>query len=159
MKKLFVLIALFVGTSAFAGSSFRLDERAIESMFDMSEDMTVLLGVNNPFNTSKFTDNPDVQTAAIIAFVTTGVRWFAGSIFWIPYVGLLATPLLSIASIFPWHRYYLGTGGEGFKLSVFYCATLGWCINAHHVVDGIMLLTNDNADSYIDNPRYVMWAN
>jgi hypothetical protein len=171
MKKILSIFTLIICLSTFVKANnnndkYYLDESSIEDSFNQSEDITsqyMLMLSSGVFNqlgsNEKLGDDNKQLTAGIIAIASFFVRWGSGIIAWIPYVGFFTWIGVSILAIVPWHRIYLKAGGQEFKNVALYCVTLGWCINAHHVVDGIFLLLDDSKSKYINNPKYVMWAN
>lgn len=145
---------------------YHLDEASLEDLFTNAEDITsqylLMLnsGVFNQLETNGILEDDNKQmTAGIIALASFIVRWGSGFFAWIPIVGWITWVGVSVLTIVPWHRLYLKAGGQEFKMVALYCVTLGWCINAHHVADGIFLLLDESKSKYINNPKYVMWAN
>lgn len=168
MKKIVSIFALIlcVSFSTKADSNqYFLNEDVIEASFNNAEDITsqylLMLngGVFNQIGTSNFAEDDKQMTAGIIALASFFVRWGSGFFGLIPYVGFFVWASVSVLTIVPWHRLYLKAGGQEFKMVALYCVTLGWCINAHHVADGIFLLLDESKNKYINNPKYVMWAN
>ncbi len=163
MKALLIALVFCLAgaTQLQASQNYRLDETNLENMFAASEDVTsdMFYPMNNPFKQSTGLEKGNMEVAAYIAFGTFLVRLIPGAIGVVfPIVGLALSPII-IAAIFPWHRYYLGTDGEGVKISALYCVTWGWCWNIHHVVDGIMLLTDESAsEKFQNNGKWIMWA-
>jgi hypothetical protein len=167
--RLFISIILIVllGLSSkknYAGN-YHLQEDEIEAAFLNSQDITTqyLLMLNsNMFSgisTSNLQEDNTQMVAGIIAIASFFIRWGSGVIGWIPIVGWATWGVIWIATIIPWHRIYLKTAGNDLKIVALYCVTLGWCINAHHVIDGIFLLMDGSNNKYVNNPKYVMWAN
>lgn len=176
MKKIISIFALILCVSFCTkadSNQYFLNEEVIEASFNNAEDITsqylLMLngGVFNQLGNSNFAEDDKQVTAGIIALASFVVRWGAGFFAWMPVAGWLWIPVagwfmwagVAILSIVPWHRLYLKVGGQELKIVALYCVTLGWCINAHHVADGIFLLLDESKSKYINNPKYVMWAN
>jgi hypothetical protein len=169
MKKIvsaLLLVLCFSFNVKASSDVYHLDEVLLEETFSNSDDITsqYMLMLNGGMfnqlgNTGITADDNKQMTAGIIALASFIVRWASGLIAWIPIVGWITWIGVSVLTIVPWHRLYLKAGGQELKIVALYCVTLGWCINAHHVVDGIFLLMDESKSKYINNPKYVMWAN
>lgn len=171
MKKIMFLLFLgFVGLNAAHATTYKLNEPALDLAFETSEDVTFLVkhlidGEYDVFESYIAQDSEKNATVgAILAFAGPVAGYVVG---WVAalIVGALTggfaifcTPLFYIPMMLPYHRFYLGTGGNGFKIGALYCVTLNWC-GFLSFIDGIMILIDDaDGSKYIENPKYVMWA-
>lgn len=168
MKKILTILSLvyfITFTVKVSAETYHLNENYIEYAFATAEDITsqYLLIINgdlfNDLNVQKIEGDDKQMVAGIVAIASFFIRWGASALLWIPIVGWIGGGIVWVLAIFPWHRMFLKAGGQEAKIALLYCITLGWCINAHHVVDGIFLLLDESKSKYINNPKYVMWAN
>lgn len=174
MRTLLTLVFSFTTLLYASASTYEIDEAKIEQQFESSESLNYYFHGATDFTHAMNSDfhmaNPAAAeksntTAALIAFGSVLLPWIisvpfniiaglsgVAAIGWIGY-------LLNVAiTIVPWHRFYLGTGGENAKIFLLYCVTLRWC-SVLPIIDGIMLLMDDTGEKYFDNPKYVMWLN
>ncbi|GAB5537994.1 MAG: hypothetical protein Salg2KO_00970 [Salibacteraceae bacterium] len=162
-----IALALFFLSATAGSANYRMNLDPVDKAFEASENITQFLYIGA--NLDHFSSNAPAEdkaksqtTAAIIAFVVgvagSGAAW---TIFWIASVAtggigtLFCWPIL-IAPLLPWHRFYLGTGGENFKLGALYCVTLNW-FGWLGIIDGIFLLIDETDSKYIGSPKYIMW--
>jgi hypothetical protein len=68
----------------------------------------------------------------------------------------IASVVLGVGIIFPFHRFIIGTGGKPFKIFALYCVTLGGC-GVITLVDGVLLLMDSKGTKYLDNSKFIMW--
>jgi hypothetical protein len=170
MKVLTTLLFSFliITPCAFA-SNYKLNESNINQLFEHSNDISMHM-VNSDAMKAYFSSLPADEnaksqtTAAIIALavtigggVATGVVYQIISIATGGVGALVCWPIL-FAPLIPFHRLYLGTDGNGFKVSALYCVTLTWC-GWLNIIDGIMLLIDDSKSKYIGSSKYIMWVN
>jgi len=156
--KLITTLFLILGISVAGYSSqYEIDEQAIDASFEASQDVSYMLGTPEmDINFSLIAADEEAaksqMTAAIIAFASIVI----------PYVVFTVTGglgvVLFIATMLPWHRLYLGTGGNTGKIFGLYCITLDWC-GWLTFIDGVMLLLDDTETKYVEHPKYVMWMN
>ncbi len=117
--------------------NYKVDEMALEEMFESSEDITFAGGAAN-FNlpsTLQKTDTDKQMIAGIIA---------------------IAEIITGIGILIPIHRLVLGTGNETAKIIALYCVTLGGC-GLLTLIDAIMLLIDSGGNKYIENSKFIMW--
>ena len=139
MKKIvtFLLLIMLAGLTVQAGASqYRLNETAINEMFDQAEvvDFYSAQGMGSMF------DVTGAPTSFLSAEKNPGVAFALAWV--IGYLGI--------------HRAYLGTSTGTI---VAYILTGGGC-GVVWVVDWVVLLIgliDDDISKYIDNPKFFMW--
>lgn len=164
--KIEILTYSMIALVSFAANdgTYRLNEEKIDRAFEHSKyvELSLILRDQKAFEAAVAASEDEKQMIAGIVALASFIGRVAA--FPIAYFPLIGTPValgLCISSIVPWHRLViLGTGGEGaLKITALHCVTLGWCINAHHIVDGVFLLIEEDKSRFVDNSKYVMWAN
>jgi hypothetical protein len=116
---------------------YKVDDSAIEEMFQTSDDITFtanIAGLMLP-SQEKIQDTDKQMLAGIVALAS-----------WITGIGILV----------PIHRLILGTGNQAGKIIALYCVTLSGC-GFILLIDGIMLLIHSDESQYIENPKFIMW--
>lgn len=145
VKKTILLFVLFLNISImYADSNYHLNEELIETAFTQSEDITMAVSIftNSNNHLTNFSipqpadDNTQIYAAIAGAF------------------GLL----LGIGVLIPVHRLILGTNGHFGKVCALYCITLSGC-GIITLIDIFMMLVDDTKSKYINNPKFIMWAN
>lgn len=141
-----LMVTLFsvVSTNAMAGS-YRLNESNIEAQFADAQDVTfeamnVALTLKDNYDYVRGEGNDTELVGGIVAL--------AGLLVFAPVV-----------TIFPLHRFIIGTGGQAAKIWALYCVTLGGC-GVITLVDGILLLIDhfeEGGSAYLDNSKFIMW--
>ncbi len=143
MKKalFFIFGALLVSSVTFAGN-YKLDNNAVDNLFNAAEETTVSVVTNmveNTFNTTKMVSfsNTDESTTILIAWI---VDMFVGE--------------------FGVHRYVLGTKSNMWAIYTF---TVCGIFGIVPVVDWFVLLIDGviqgNGSKYMNNDKFFMWAN
>jgi hypothetical protein len=173
MKHVFAILAIVLVSFQTQANQYQINDANIDAQFEQSESLNHLWNVSLDY-TSAFDTDIDLslsaaaaeksqKTAALIAFGSVLVPWVVTVVFGLTasVTGVAAISwmgsLINIAiSIVPWHRFYLGTGGENLKIWALYCVTFRWC-GVLPIIDGIMLLMDDSGEKYYDNPKYLMW--
>ncbi|GAF05897.1 TM2 domain-containing protein [Saccharicrinis fermentans] len=135
MKKVLILFALILGISAVtttASASYKINDSAIESLFNKAEvgTMSVMFnGLDDAASASKTTVKEKSATAALI------IDFFLGGL------GI--------------HRFYLGTK---VMTGLGYILTCGGIFGLVPLVDLIVIAVNfDDISQYVDNPKFFMW--
>tara|TARA_B100000902_G_C27245709_1_gene882493 strand:+ start:908 stop:1402 length:495 start_codon:yes stop_codon:yes gene_type:complete len=164
MKTLILTLSMIITASLnVTAGNYRLNEAKIDRVFEQSEfvDLSLILYSQEAFETAVASAEDEKQMiAGIVAIASFVVRFGSFPVAIIPVIGSVIYLGIWVAAIVPWHRLVvLGTGDGALKITALYCVTLGWCINAHHVVDGIFLLIEEDKTRFVDNSKYVMWAN
>lgn len=173
MKHILTLLFASLLTFQVSANQYQINEERIDAEFEQSECLNHLWNVSLDFTNAMNTEldlalssaaaEKSQQTAAFIAFGSVVVPWLISIVFnvtaaitGVAAINWLGSVLNLAITIIPWHRFYLGTGGENLKIWALYCVTLRWC-GVLPIVDGIMLLMDDSGEKYMDNPKYLMW--
>ncbi len=135
-----VLFALLFNSNCKA-SSYKLDDSAIESLFNEASDISTspfidyanlaLYGKKEVLDGKE--DKQMVAGIIAVAQLVTGIGWFI-----------------------PIHRLYLGVGEGMGKILLGYICTGSGC-GIILLVDAITLLMDSEGTKYIGNPKFLMW--
>jgi len=141
MKKLIVLMAFSIlamaGTSAYASHNYRIDDSAVEAVFENS--VAVMTLENAP---EMFKAGADMGITAVSASDPNG---------------LVAFLLAFFLGGFGIHRVYLGGGGKQILLYIITCFGIFGIVP---LIDWILLLVgviNDDISQYVNNTKFIMW--
>ena len=165
MKPLIAIAALMVFWNTSIANPYKLDESDLIAKFDQSTDISAFIATPELLEYSTMVAEAKSESiAAIIAFGSLVAPYVFSYIYQTAFIAsggaaIVGYPVLvavDCALMFPWHRFYLGTGGQDVKVGLLYCVTLDWC-GLLPLIDGIMLLIDDGS-TYIDNPKYLMWT-
>ena len=135
MKKVLILFALILGISAATttvSASYKINDSAIETLFNQAEVGTVSVmfnGLGDATSSSKTAVKEKSAAAALI------IDFFLGGL------GI--------------HRFYLGTK---VMTGLGYILTCGGIFGLIPLVDLIVIAVNfDDISQYVDNPKFFMW--
>lgn len=146
MKKITLITLLFFVISINSkvySNEYYLNEELIETAFNNSEDITsqYMLMLNGGFfNQLNFSSVYEDNTQ-IYAAIAGGIGLFLGIGFFIPI-----------------HRLMLGTNGQFAKVCALYCITVSG-LGLITLADIFMMLVDETKSKYINNPKFIMWAN
>ena len=146
MKKilpgLIVLLSFPLLSSANSFDNYHLDDNAIDVLFNSSNDISYI---------SNTTGNVINDLGMKIPKIAEeGDRQMIGGII------ALASWITGIGILIPFHRFYLGTGGQPVKIFFLYFCTLSG-FGFITLIDGIVLLMDPENGKFIENPRFIMW--
>jgi len=140
-KLLTILLCCYAFSGTFGSTKYKIDEDAIERLFENTVEISLLV-INhnesaNSFNCTllSLTDDDDHGNKQMIAGIFAAAEFITG--FW----------------FLPIHRAYLGTNGG---VIVGYVCTLGGC-GIITFIDAIVLLLDGEGNKYIDNNKFFMW--
>ncbi len=144
MKKILIFIALLFFTASYCSASrFELSEAAIETAFSKSSEMPANsfmvsegMSMANSTNPAEATLAKGGEKSAIAAFL---ICWFIGSL------GI--------------HRIYLGTKAATVVAYILTCGGFGIVTLIDWIMLLLVLVDDRDLDDFIDNPKFLMWAN
>ena len=173
--RIIIVIVLFLCLiiSKNVSANYKLDETRLNAAFSESIDITPTihsicarstdaLGLPSEFDL----DNPDYKTAAMLAFgetfLSAGIYgvWFMITLVTGGFGIVLLPGAAVVASLIgsPWHRYYLGTDDNSFKIGALYCVTSNG-FGLLLIADAIsFLVADENHHTYINNSNFIMWV-
>jgi hypothetical protein len=149
MKKTLIcllLAAVFIvikSNTAFA-TDYKLNDTKIDQLFSSSTELIL-----NESNETNIGDSFGFLLGENLKPAEDNKQMIAGAI-------AIASVVLGVGIIFPFHRFIIGTGGKPFKIFALYCVTLGGC-GVITLVDGVLLLMDGNGTKYLDNSKFIMW--
>ena len=171
--KIMMLCCILIVSSKALEANYHLNENSLDSLFAKSQDVTQKIEQWSADHRAGLTETqmsdeengPNYKVAAGIALATTilpagvYVGWFfitavtgGFGIFLLPGAMILAGAIGS-----PWHRYYLGTDDNSFKIGALYCITfngLGWL----NIADAIaLIIADENHQDYLNSSKFLMW--
>ncbi|MEZ4722996.1 MAG: hypothetical protein R2813_14065 [Flavobacteriales bacterium] len=166
MKQTFFLLLFLIVNIAASANNYKLDESNLNVLFESSCDISYMLTsselMKHGIESAAAAGEKRQVVGAIIAFVGPVGGYIVGTIAYFVFavatlgLGAYCFPIFYIPIFLPYHRWYLGTNGNGANVGLLYCVTLNWC-GVLSFIDGIMLLIDDTEEKYIENPQYVMW--
>jgi hypothetical protein len=118
-------------------NNYKLDDSAVEQMFETSDDVTF--------------------SQAVLGFSSTSDQKVKGeNTQMIAGIVALASFITGVGVLVPIHRLILGTDNQAAKIIALYCVTISGC-GFLLLVDGILLLMDSSGDKYIENSKFLMW--
>ena len=172
LQKYLVVSCLLFFSQSIVLANYHINENVIDELFANSVDISIsafdhtnssILSHGGMSNSEE--EGPNYKIAAGIAITSTilpiGIygSWFLITVFTGGF-GIILLPgamILAGAIGSPWHRYYLGTNDESFKIGALYCITfngLGWLTIADAAA---LLMADENHRDYFDNSKFLMW--
>lgn len=143
MPLIILLFFIFSINSKVYSNEYFLNEDVIEASFNNAEDITSQYmfmlngGIFNQLNLSSISED----NTQIYAAIAGGLGLFLGIGFFIPI-----------------HRLMLGTNGQFAKVCALYCITVSG-LGLITLADIFMMLVDETKSKYINNPKFIMWAN
>ncbi|MDC1221071.1 hypothetical protein N8Z47_00220 [Salibacteraceae bacterium] len=171
--KIMMLCCILIVSSKAVEANYHLNENSLDSLFAKSQDVTQKIEQWSADYRAGLTETqmsdeengPNYKVAAGIALATTilpagvYVGWFfitavtgGFGIFLLPGAMILAGAIGS-----PWHRYYLGTDDNSFKIGALYCITMNG-FGLLGIADAISLFSAPiEHQEYINNEKFLIW--
>lgn len=166
-----IVVVLGLSLTQNLSAKYKLDELKIDLQFEASIDVSSIIchGAKTTNSALRIPsmdlDNPDYKTASMLAFgealLSSGIygMWFLITIVTGGFGIVLLPGTAILASLIgsPWHRYYLGTDDNSFKIGALYCITSNG-FGLLLIADAIALMTaEDNDQTYFNNSKFIMW--
>lgn len=129
-------------SSSNIANNYKVNDGEIDVLFSESEDISKM-------DFAEIIDFLPFSKSLKSNFYENNVQKVAGAI-------AIASVVLAVGIIFPFHRFIIGTGGEPFKIFALYCITLGGC-GVITLVDGIILVLDETGTKYQNNNKFIMW--
>ncbi|MGD1845593.1 MAG: TM2 domain-containing protein [Salibacteraceae bacterium] len=135
------LMACCLVGSTFAIGNYQIDDAALEAQFEAATEKSMMTvddswdmagATSGVQKVSHVRGERDPMVAAIIAYVQ-----YAFALWWLPI-----------------HRIYLGTSGGTIAAYILTCGGFG----VLPLIDGLVLLIDDDPYRFIDNSKFLMWA-
>ncbi len=173
LDKIIMLVCILIVTSKVAEANYHLNEGSLDSLFAQSQDVTQKIEHWSTDYSSGLTKpqmidddkSPSYKIAAGMAITSTTLQVviYFGWVIITAVTGGLGFILLPGAMILagaigsPWHRYYLGTNDNSFKIGALYCITMN-CFGLLGIADAIALLAAPpEHHEYINNEKFLIW--
>ncbi|MCO4805580.1 MAG: hypothetical protein KC456_03210 [Flavobacteriales bacterium] len=169
LSLLITALCLFFLSDSLA-ANYRLNTNHINSIFDSALDITDRLfqipaELPNYYVEVESDQKPSYLIAAALAIGEVALPsvvyavWFMATLF-TGGIGIILLPAAVIVSSVlsnPYHRYYLGTGNNNFRVSLLYCITVNG-FGLLNIADAIFLFAAKSDDAtYIENGDFIMW--
>jgi TM2 domain-containing membrane protein YozV len=139
------IFAFFIiNSNTVCATNYKLNDTKIDQLFSSSTELIV-----NESNETNIGDSFGFLFGGNLKPAEDNKQMVAGAI-------AIASVVLGVGVIFPFHRFIIGTGGQSFKIFALYCITLGGC-GVITLVDGVLLLMDGNGTKYLDNSKFIMW--
>jgi len=149
MKKTLICLLLatvfiIIKSNTAYATAYKLNDTKIDQLFSSSTELIL-----NESNETNIGDSFGFLLGENLKPAEDNKQMIAGAI-------AIASVVLGVGIIFPFHRFIIGTGGKPFKIFALYCITLGGC-GVITLVDGVLLLMDSKGTKYLDNSKFIMW--